>query len=474
MLNEARVKKDYSPAPHEIGNPNRATLLSESTVRWPDSSSAYEGPLVEASTLYADSPAVSDDLAAFLLSSYENLSETRLEHYELGSSHHCSEKPLLLDLDTRSQEFELPSAEFPPLQGSSSLASRKVQTSNARWKISQIIEDLRKQNMLLEQECSQLKRTAKEAQLPTTCVLHKVYCRSRDHTAITRDLPSRFGTSAHLEGQDHILDIGVFVAERKPNLAFLIYKKYTCCMRQIDHPRIENDSVEIICPKFAQYFAKLTQNLKEREYFFPNFKPQAHIEGPFYWYYHRLPQLLAETSKLSEEAKTYLDLFHSYIRRDFGNLYKTVASELKDEVVSCDHVPFIFTPGSILSWHNGKSTETGSLESWPQWRPKSYGGPMFPVCSWSFDGNFCNTFREINRDHCSAFLGKAEGEQIPITSLPCFPIRYASANVRADLRSWGETFWRCRKRKFVTYNGWDCKREEWNVSCSALVSPSCS
>ena len=471
MFNGARVKQDHSSASHGIENSNRATSLLDFTTQCPEGSSACKDPPIETSTLYADNPAFSDDFAAFLLSSYENLSETRSEHYRLEASHHYSKKPSLLHRDTRLQESELPPAEFPPLQRSSSLAGWKAQSSNAEWKISEVMEDLERQNTLLEQECSRLRRIARETQLPTTCVLHKVYCHARGHNAVTTDLPSRFGGSTHLDGQEHVLDTRVFVAERKPNLAFLIYKNYLCCT-ELNDPRFEPDTVEIISPKFAQYFTELTQNLQKTNRFFPKFEPKTSLDAPFYWYYHCLPQLLTETSKLSEEAKTFVNLFHNYIWRDFGNLYKTVASDFRDGVVSCDHVPFLFTPGSILSWDNGKSTETGSLKSWPSFLTYD-DGPVFTVWSWNFDGNFCKSSRDIFHDHSSAFLGKAEGERIPITSLPCFPIRYASADARADLRIWGETFWKCRKRKFVTYNGWDSKREEWNVSRSILVSPSC-
>ncbi|CAN9251471.1 unnamed protein product [Alternaria alternata] len=66
--------------------------------------------------------------------------------------------------------------------------------------------------------------------------------------------------------------------------------------------------------------------------------------------------------------------------------------------------------------------------------------------SWEYDGNFFR--KQITRSH----VWPSSSEQIRITELPVYPLRYAADGVESGLRERGETFWACRRQKYVNYN----------------------
>ena len=343
-----------------------------------------------------------------------------------------------------------------------------LQSRNSEDYCDQTIGAMRKQNTELEQECQRLKQRLYQAQRPTVKVLHRVYCSDRDESAITTDTPSQFGSSSHLQGQDVIPNLDLFVAERKSNLIFAIFKNYSCCRGEEDKTGekdafcTENDLVLVISPKFSHYLNDLTGSLTKPRTFFPHFKTGEEFSAPFYWYYECIPELDARARKLPGEAREHIGFFQRYVKRDFHQLYESVAVQKREKTITRETLPFLYSPGTVLVWQEGNVEKTGALVHWPQIREPKV---QLRLWNWHFDGHYCK--RYFSHDLDLERFSPAEhdkDELISISDLPCYPIQYAEADFRQRRRKAGYAFWRCRQRRFVTYNGWDFCHEEWNVS----------
>ena len=151
----------------------------------------------------------------------------------------------------------------------------------------------------------------------------------------------------------------------------------------------------------------------------------------------------------------------------FGRLHDSISIQTGEGTTSRETLPFLFVPGTVLIWQDGDVERTGTLVSWPEKTEWIYD---FQLWNWSFDGHFCKHYFQKYVNFKSSFSTEhGESPSIPITDLPCYPIRFAKAEVQDQRRKAGHSYWRCRRRKFVTYNGWDFRRDDWNVRASGQL-----
>ena len=135
---------------------------------------------------------------------------------------------------------------------------------------------------------------------------------------MTRDSPSRFGSTPHLEGQELIPELDIFIAQSRPSLAFLIFENYDCCVAGEDQPYTKQDSLIIPSHEFAQHLTEFTKALGKDEKFFPPFNLDDELDAPFLWYYHCLPEIREQVKTLSKGARHHIDLFQGYFEKCFN------------------------------------------------------------------------------------------------------------------------------------------------------------
>jgi hypothetical protein len=90
---------------------------------------------------------------------------------------------------------------------------------------------------------------------------------------------------------------------------------------------------------------------------------------------------------------------------------------------------------------------------------------------WQFDSNFQETIRKL--EVSQNFF---ENTPFAISDLPVYPLRFAQEKIRAAIAERGNTFWKCRRRRYVEYSGHDYHMKEHEVSgclwCAIMVSHS--
>jgi hypothetical protein len=75
----------------------------------------------------------------------------------------------------------------------------------------------------------------------------------------------------------------------------------------------------------------------------------------------------------------------------------------------------------------------------------------FHIEQWDYDGNFQSVQQDIEVSHLCD-----EDSTFPMTQLPLYPLRYAKQEIRHSIKVRGETFWKCRQKRYVEYSGRDC------------------
>lgn len=72
---------------------------------------------------------------------------------------------------------------------------------------------------------------------------------------------------------------------------------------------------------------------------------------------------------------------------------------------------------------------------------------LFSVDAWNFtfDGKFQQEAKTID-------ISIASKDIVPIDSLDCYPLKYASHRTKELLAQRGTGFWQCRRRHLVSYN----------------------
>ncbi|MCJ1330654.1 hypothetical protein MMC10_007339 [Thelotrema lepadinum] len=278
---------------------------------------------------------------------------------------HERDSPARFTRKRKLQGSTLASLQSAPAKKVSSQLNRGIQRRESEEVFDQTIGGIRRQNTKLEDENLQLKQKLYQSQRPTVQFLHRVYCSDRDESAITTDPPSQLGSSSHLQGQEVIPKLDIFIAERRINLIFAVFKNYLCCMDEGDKEdeeneeneeeafRTKNDSVLIVSPKFSQHLIELTDSLKKPKHFFPQFKAGNEFSAPFCWYYWCITEFETQSKKLTGQAREYIDVFQYYVKQDFHQLYESVAAQMRGKTILWETLPFLYSPGTIVVWQEG-------------------------------------------------------------------------------------------------------------------------
>lgn len=67
--------------------------------------------------------------------------------------------------------------------------------------------------------------------------------------------------------------------------------------------------------------------------------------------------------------------------------------------------------------------------------------------TWAFDGKFYQKLTEFR-----ILWPSDNNDTVAIKDLQIFPLQYAGGGLEDELRTRGEIFWKCRFRKFVSYD----------------------
>ncbi|PQE33385.1 AAA family ATPase protein [Rutstroemia sp. NJR-2017a WRK4] len=184
---------------------------------------------------------------------------------------------------------------------------------------------------------------------------------------------------------------------------------------------------------------------------FPQFNIRSHIPAPYLFRYHyRGPDAMRGLSATNE---VLLHLVTTWIEDNYGNTYDLVDRQLDRSLISLDTVPFLFKPGDVIVWETKREVHA-AINKERDWSKDTLDtdkiAMKWKVESWSYqyDGQFLRKQQSVEIA-CSAM---STNEEVAISKLKVYPLKYAPGNFRSILEARGRTFWRCRYWNVVSYD----------------------
>lgn len=248
------------------------------------------------------------------------------------------------------------------------------------------------------------------------------------------------------------------------------------------------------------------------------YRDSQELKAPYLFLYHSREDFDQFQKDLSPKAYAQLRLFFDFVMENYGQTYARVDSLLSRGKITTKYVNYLIKPGDVLfSCQNGNH-QGYIATSWPSFlsvKEISRSGVNFDnsgnrtfynpqeastkfqgkktrvyvwrieVWHWAFDGNFQRKYTSlelkfpindedsddtpVERDKLNAQTtnGDAfESSEKSISELNVFPRRFAPDAIVNTLRRRGRTFWACRVRRLVSYQGDETEMAENSVSWS--------
>jgi hypothetical protein len=186
-----------------------------------------------------------------------------------------------------------------------------------------------------------------------------------------------------------------------------------------------------------------------------------------FWFHHRSTITM---DGLSKSQKSLMSILVRWIDSNYGELYSQVEKQLARGVVSYDSMPFLMRIGDavLVSQEMGQQIRGVVAESYltsttPRTRARSTEPQFFKqilgekdqywawtgkVWSYKYDGSFYQQRETIE----ITMPADDVKEEIPITDLNAFPMRFAKEETKTHLERRGTEFWACREKRLVSYN----------------------
>lgn len=205
---------------------------------------------------------------------------------------------------------------------------------------------------------------------------------------------------------------------------------------------------------------------------FPYFNARAPIIAPYiFWFMYR------STDALQQLQPAHRDLMHmltSWIDENYAEKYVEAETHLAKGVVTLRTMPFITYPGDILIWKEKarlKAAMTSALLTqtsetilywdssqimWSDDRPergtkKGEFSTTWAVEAWNY--RFIGEFLRERVPIEFKFKAASLDEEVEISKLAVYPLRFADEKIKLQLETRGRTFWSCRTRNLVSYTG---------------------
>jgi hypothetical protein len=288
-----------------------------------------------------------------------------------------------------------------------------------------------------------------------------------------------------------VTDINGFLRQ-KHDIAFVVSRYYSPKNQEIEiqsasrakqplpRPKPSNETLTFHSKEMIDAVEDFFARRPDFAQNFPQFNIRGHIPAPYlFWYHYRGPDAMQGLSATNEAL---LHLVTTWIEDNYGNKYDLVDRQLDRGVISQDTVPFLFKPGDVIVWETKREVHAAFARSWPiqtspltlnqqkkerDWSKDTLDtdklAMKWKVESWSYqyDGQFLRKKQSVEIT-CSA---TSTNEEVAISKLNVYPLKYAPANFRSILETRGRTFWRCRYRNVVSY---DDEKGTYGVSETAV------
>ncbi|KAK2788361.1 hypothetical protein FQN52_006685 [Onygenales sp. PD_12] len=318
---------------------------------------------------------------------------------------------------------------------------------------------------------------------PECLILHRVHCTGKEfhamhnEDAVYSDPPRLFkgdSKASSLRGKKDIAKVKDYIGQHR-SVSFVVYKEYNCNEYHEDHkafftplstptdPRLPtlvkpfffklcqhgntaiptSEVMTIMSKELMDAVSSVTGMSQRRLTSLDRPENMDMLQHRLY-YYRRLRD--KDTVDLGSAQRQLMDGLLEYVKMSYGPQYDEADEMFSRGMVNQKHIAKLFSPHEIIL-----STEDGQPVAFAIKEPPQSGQLPLVLRYWSWKLNV-SFYREEKESMLYWPASAPPDEEIPISCLSMYPLRYALPGFEKQLRSRGEMLWKCRKRHFVAYN----------------------
>lgn len=281
------------------------------------------------------------------------------------------------------------------------------------------------------------------------------------------------GGEATLRGRLPISD-PIAYAGGQGDIAFILYKCYdtehqvaaiTEAMgnnEPLPKPEPARQDVLLVSEEMKEAVGALFAKYPTFREEFPEIDERERMYSPYIWWYHC--RSVNSTKRLEPRHAELVKTLTDWIEANYASHYDQVEDRLKRGFVSNASIEYLIRPGNIVI-SDSESTPSGHLATS---RPRNNKSERIPASTndkkrkgtyqWSWEVysrslTYAGDFYWLAETIKISFEAETEDEEVDIACLGVIPIQYASEELRDRLKLRGETFWKCRDTRLVSYEG---------------------
>ncbi|KAJ9658264.1 hypothetical protein H2198_003837 [Neophaeococcomyces mojaviensis] len=296
--------------------------------------------------------------------------------------------------------------------------------------------------------------------------------------------------------------------EKNKDVAIIIYRTYVEPSPEdllakkgakVNKPwtAVVNESIRPIHKGLVYALTEMLEVRDEYAAILQTFRSSSEVTAPYIFCYHHRSDFDDISESSDESTKEQLHLFLSHIMQIWGEVYNTANLMISQNNISHRYIEYLFKPGDTLIQRHEDGEYTGwvatgwpkktSTEQMPRQQAealirddrsrllKSTGNAKrhrndnvlvhnwtVTAWQWLFDGAFYRHSTEL-RFHIQQEIEDKDDEErendfehekataMPIEELKVIPLRFCPHEIVHKLQRRGQTFWKCRERRFVSY-----------------------
>lgn len=226
------------------------------------------------------------------------------------------------------------------------------------------------------------------------------------------------------------------------------------------------ESIKPVSEELVEAIQALLKSDSNFSQFEDHYESTGEVAAPYLCIYHTRESYHPVPKEIDHVVTDHFDLMRRYILDQFGDEYSRADNMMSSGIITRQYIKYLFKPGQLVLSKEDRSESAYLATSWPEFsgiqqrRKVSQmrkTGPIerdvdedticsFEGQSWNFHGSF-----ETKSTILVLRLPESGREELCITDLDVYPLRYASETIQARLERRGEILWSCRFRRLVSY-----------------------
>jgi AAA+ superfamily predicted ATPase len=226
------------------------------------------------------------------------------------------------------------------------------------------------------------------------------------------------------------------------------------------------ESIKPVSEELVEAIQALLKSDSNFSQFEDHYKSTGEVAAPYLCIYHTRESYHPVPKEMDHMITDHFDLMRWYILDQFGAEYSCADNMMSSGIITRQYIKYLFKPDQLVLSKEDRSESAYLTTSWPEFSdvqqqrkilqmyktgPTERDVDEYTICSfegwsWLFHGSF-----ETKSVILDLRLPKSELEELCITDLNVYPLRYASESVQTRLERRGKILWSCRFRRLVSY-----------------------